>query len=66
MQAGAGPHLMLINPGKRKRFYVMEEDLSDEHMSIYIYNILGSVFDKLASGDIKFKNFKANTIPELE
>jgi hypothetical protein len=33
LQSGAGPNLMLVNPGKRKRFYVMEDGLEEEKMS---------------------------------
>lgn len=51
------PHMMLINPGKRKRFYILENEMNEE--------IMKDVFERLASGDLKFKNFKGNAIPEL-
>jgi hypothetical protein len=53
----SGPYMMLINPGKRKRFYILEKEMTEE--------IMRDVFERLASGDLKFKNFKGNTIPEL-
>ena len=56
-EAGSGPSLMLINPGKRKRYYVMEGELQEDKMR--------EVFERLASGDIRFVNFPGNTIPEL-
>jgi hypothetical protein len=51
------PRMMLINPGKRKRYYILENDMTEE--------IMRDIFERLASGDLKFKNFKGNTIPEL-
>ena len=36
---GSGPFMMLVNPGKRKRFHVLSGDLEEGNMSI-IYNIL--------------------------
>ena len=53
----SGPHMMLINPGKRKRFYILENEMTED--------IMRDIFERLASGDLKFKNFKGNTIPEL-
>jgi hypothetical protein len=32
-EVGTGPSLMLINPGKRKRYHVMEGGLDEERMS---------------------------------
>jgi len=58
LQLGDGPKMILVNPGSRKRFYVMEGELIDENMK--------SVFEKLAGGELRFKNFAKNTIPDLE
>ena len=33
LAVGSGPHLLLINPGKRKRFYVLEGSFAEENMS---------------------------------
>jgi hypothetical protein len=52
-----GPFMMLINPGKRKRFYILENELNED--------LMRDVFERLASGDLKFKNFQGNNIPEL-
>eukprot|EP00340_Litonotus_pictus_P002081 CAMPEP_0170527322 /NCGR_PEP_ID=MMETSP0209-20121228/12812_1 /TAXON_ID=665100 ORGANISM="Litonotus pictus, Strain P1" /NCGR_SAMPLE_ID=MMETSP0209 /ASSEMBLY_ACC=CAM_ASM_000301 /LENGTH=339 /DNA_ID=CAMNT_0010817795 /DNA_START=209 /DNA_END=1228 /DNA_ORIENTATION=+ len=51
------PKIVLVNPGKRKRFYVSDEELNLES--------LPNVFDKLASGDLRFKVFPGNNVPEL-
>ena len=32
---GSGPNMMLLNPGKRKRFYIMENEMNEENMSNY-------------------------------
>jgi len=58
LPVGTGPSMMLVNPGKRKRFHLLGGDLNEENMR--------NIFDKLASGDVRFKNFKGNNIPELE
>jgi len=52
------PHTLIINPGKRKRFNVVEGGLNIVELK--------AAFDKLASGDVRFKQFKGNTIPDLE
>lgn len=30
---GAGPLMLLVNPGKRKRYYILEDELTEENMS---------------------------------
>jgi hypothetical protein len=32
-EIGAGPNLVLVNPGKRKRFYVLENEFIEENIS---------------------------------
>ena len=44
------PRVMLLNPGKKKKYFVLEEEPKLEK--------LYEVFDKLASGDLRFKFFK--------
>lgn len=51
------PKIVLINPGKRKRYFVSEEELNLESMT--------AIFDKLASGDLRFKMFPENVFPDL-
>ncbi len=58
LPVGSGPFMMLVNPGKRKRFHVLEGELEENNMR--------NIFDRLASGDVRFKNFKGNNIPDLE
>ena len=55
---GDGPKLVLINRGGRKRFHLYEGEINEENLK--------KLFDSLASGDVRFKAFKGNKIPELE
>jgi len=54
---GEGPKMIIINPGSRKRFYILESELQFDNMK--------NTFDKMAGGELRFKNFNKNTIPEL-
>jgi len=54
---GTGPNMIIVNPGSRKRFYVLEGGITFDNMK--------NTFDKLAGGEIRFKNFNKNAIPEL-
>jgi len=58
MKSGDGPKMILVNPGSRKRFYIMDQDLTEENMK--------QVFDRLAGGELRFKNFNKNNIPNLD
>lgn len=51
------PRLLIVNPGKRKRFFELDGELNMENFR--------NLFDKLASGDLRFKMFKGNKIPDL-
>jgi len=51
------PKIVLVNPGKRKRFYVADEALK-------LDSLIG-LFDKLVSGDLRFSMFEGNTIADL-
>ena len=53
-----GPKLVLINRGSRKRFHLYDGEITEENLK--------KVFDSLASGDLRFKAFKGNKIPELD
>jgi hypothetical protein len=53
-----GPKLVLINRGSRKRFHLYDGEITEENLQ--------KVFDSLASGDLRFKAFKGNKIPELD
>lgn len=33
LPVGSGPHMMLVNPGKRKRFHVLDGQLEENKMS---------------------------------
>ena len=58
MKDGDGPKMIIINPGSRKRFYIMENELNETNMKL--------AFDRLAGGELRFKNFPKNNIPDLE
>lgn len=51
------PQLLLVNPGKRKRFYKIEDELNMDTFE--------KVFEKLAGGDLRFKIFPGNEVPEF-
>jgi len=53
-----GPKLVLINRGTRKRFHLFEGEINEDNLQ--------KMFDSLASGDLRFKAFKGNKIPELD
>jgi hypothetical protein len=53
-----GPRLVLINRGGRKRFHLYEDEINEENVK--------KMFDKLAGGDLRFKAFKGNKIPEFD
>ena len=54
---GSTPHVVVLNPGKRKRFLVHEGDLSEAAIALTL--------DKILGGDAKFKNIKGNTLAPL-
>lgn len=58
LSLGDKSKMMIVNPGSRKRFYIMENELNEANMKYE--------FDKLAGGEIRFKNFPRNTIPDLD
>lgn len=49
--------LVLINHGKRKRYHLFDGEINVEDIK--------NLFEKLASGDVRFVPFKENTIPEF-
>jgi len=51
------PKVIVLNPGKRKRFLVHEDIISESAIEATLEKILG--------GDSRFKNIKDNTLPEL-
>lgn len=52
------PKLVVLNPGKRKRFLVHEGDINSEGIEKTLNKILG--------GDARFKAIKGNKLPELK
>ena len=51
------PKLVILNPGKRKRFMVLEGDITGDNIE--------NAFNKILGGDARFKNIKGNKLPEL-
>ena len=51
------PRVVVLNPGKRKRFLVHEGVISKEGVQ--------TTLDKILGGDARFKNIKGNKLPDL-
>ena len=51
------PRIVILNPGKRKRFLIHEGDISESHIE--------KTLDKILGGDARFKNIKGNKLPAL-
>jgi len=51
------PSIVVLNPGKRKRFLLHEGEISA--------SAIESTLDKILGGDARFKNIKGNKLPEL-
>ena len=51
------PALIVLNPGKRKRFLIHDGVISEKNIEKTLDMILG--------GDAKFKNIKGNKLPDL-
>ena len=51
------PALVILNPGKRKRFLLHEGEITEANIEKTLDTILG--------GDARFKNIKGNALPEL-
>lgn len=58
LNPGDGPKLIIINRGSRKRFHLYEEEITTPNLQ--------TLFDSLASGDLRFKAFSGNKIPEMD
>ena len=58
LQKGDGPKLVLINRGTRKRFHLYDGEITEKNLQ--------KLFDSLASGDVRFKAFKGNKLPEFD
>ena len=51
------PKLVVMNPGKRKRFLIHENEISEKTIE--------ATLDKILGGDARFKTIKGNEIPAL-
>ena len=51
------PSLIILNPGKRKRFLKHEGEITEA--------AIDSTFNKILGGDARFKNIKGNKLPDL-
>ena len=52
------PKVVVMNPGKRKRFLVHEGAISE--------NDISNTLDKILGGDAKFTNIKGNALKDLK
>lgn len=51
------PKLVILNPGKRKRFMLHEGEIKSSDIE--------ATFEKILGGDARFKNIKGNALPDL-
>jgi predicted transcriptional regulator len=51
------PSVVVLNPGKRKRFLVHEGEITKDSVQ--------KTLDRIMGGDARFKNIKGNTLPKL-
>ena len=51
------PKLVILNPGKRKRYLVLDGDINADNIE--------NTFNKILGGDARFKNIKGNKLPDL-
>jgi hypothetical protein len=51
------PKLVILNPGKRKRFLIHDGAIDESSIE--------ATFNKILGGDARFKNIKGNKLPEL-
>lgn len=51
------PRLIVLNPGKRKRFLVHQGSIDEQGIQ--------NTLDKILAGDAKFKVVKGNKLPDL-
>ena len=51
------PKVVILNPGKRKRFLIHEKSFSDSDIS--------ETLDKILGGDARFTNVKGNKLVDL-
>lgn len=57
LEENSYPALIVLNPGKRKRFLVHEGEITERNIE--------QTLDKILGGDAKFKNIKGNKLPDL-
>lgn len=51
------PKIVMLNPGKRKRFLVHDNAITADGIE--------TTFNKILGGDARFKNIKGNKLPDL-
>ncbi len=51
------PKVVILNPGKRKRYLVHDKNINESDIS--------ATLDKILGGDAKFTNIKGNTLAPL-
>lgn len=58
LEADQIPGLVILNPGKKKRFLIHEYDLTQDGIT--------QTLDKILGGDARFKMIKGNQLPSLD
>jgi len=58
LEAGDEPFIVVMNPGKRKKFLKHEG-------GVYNAEAIADTLDKILGGDARFKAIKGNTLPDL-
>jgi hypothetical protein len=51
------PSVLVLNPGKRKRYLIHQGEINDANIE--------KTLDRILGGDAKFTNIKGNSLPEL-
>jgi hypothetical protein len=51
------PKIVILNPGKRKRYLIHDKDINEADLS--------STLDKILGGDARFTNIKGNKLSDL-
>lgn len=57
LEASTLPKLIILNPGKRKRFLIHDTEITEANIE--------ATLDKILGGDARFKNIKGYKLPEL-
>jgi len=57
-EEGEVPGIVVLNPGKKKRFLKSDKELNQQGVT--------DILDKILGGDARFKMIKGNKLPDLK